>query len=194
MNRSPKAGAPRAGAIPPRRLVVFLAAAVAGLALAALAGLAVAKSFTVNVTKGVSVNGKSEAVASDSKGKTLYTLSGESARPRHLFCTSTDCLGTWPMLTAPSGHPSKAAGIRGKLGVLKRGSVFQVTLNGHPLYSFGPESKGQDSGEGLMIGTHIWHAVKASASSKSTNTMTTTSTTTTTSSSTSTSCLYPPCY
>ena len=195
MIRSPKAGAMRPRAMPARRRLAMLVAGVAGLAVAALAGLAVAKSFTVNVTKDVSVNGKTEAVAADSKGRTLYALGGETSRPKRLFCTASFCLSSWPMLTVPSANAklSKAAGVGGKLGVLKRGSRFQVTLNGHPLYRFsGDSSKGQANGEGLSIGSHVWHAVKASSSS---NGSTTTTTTTTTTTSTSTSCAYPPyCY
>lgn len=191
MTRSPKAGAGRDGGASARRLVVMVAAGLAGLAVAALASIAVAKSFTVNVTNHVSVGAKTESVASNSKGLTLYTLSGESAKPKHLFCTSTLCLNTWPMLTVKSAKAtlSKAGGVKGKLGTLKRGSKFQVTLNGHPLYAFSGDSKRQANGEGLNIGSHIWHAVKA-ASSKTTTTGTTTSTT---SSSTPSTCFYPPC-
>ncbi len=195
MTRSPKAGAGRHGGASARRLVVMAAAGLAGLAVAALASIAVAKSFTVNVTNHVSVGAKTESVASNSKGLTLYTLSGESAKPKHLFCTSALCLSTWPMLTVKSAKAklSKATGIKGRLGTLKRGSKFQVTLNGHPLYAFSGDSKGQAGGEGLTIGSHIWHAVKADSSSKTTSTGTTTSTTTTTTTSTSSTCsLYPP--
>ena len=166
----------------------MLAAGLAGLAVAALAGLAVAKSFTVNVTNNVSVGAATESVASNSKGLTLYTLSGESSKPWRLFCTSSVCLQTWPMLTVKSRKTklSAATGVKGKLGTLKRGSKFQVTLNGHPLYAFSGDVKGQANGEGLNIGSHIWHAVKASSSSKTTKTMSTATTT-----STSSTCLYP---
>jgi predicted lipoprotein with Yx(FWY)xxD motif len=172
----------------------MVVAGITGLAVAALAGLAVAKSVLVNVTKNVSVAGKTESVASDVKGKTLYTLGGESARPKHLFCTGVCSTSIWPMLTVKSAKSlTKAAGLKGKLGTLKRGSVLQVTLNGHPLYTFSGDGKRMANGEGLAIGSHVWHAVKASSTKTTKTTTSTGTTTTTTSTSTSSTCsLYPP--
>ncbi len=45
---------------------------------------------------------------------------------------------------------SKAAGIKGKLGVIQRGGFFQVTLGGEPLYRFAEDTKaGQANGDGI---------------------------------------------
>ena len=195
MTRSTQTSGRRDGAPRPTRHAAMAVVALAGVAVAALAALAVARSFTISVSKNVSVGSKHEAVASDSKGKTLYTLSGESARPRHLFCTDSGCLGAWPMLTTRSAKGlSKAPGIKGRLGVLKRGKTLQVTLGGHPLYRFSGDGRHQAMGEGLMIGSHTWHAVKASVSSNTTNTTTTTTTTSTTMTTTTSTCRYPPYY
>jgi predicted lipoprotein with Yx(FWY)xxD motif len=102
-------------------------------------------------------------VAVNAQGHTLYALSVESAR--HLACKSRTCLRVWPALTVRSrrAHLSRGAGVRGRLGLVSRGhGVFQVTLNGMPLYRYSGDKKpAQDRGQGLRSLGGIWHAVLA---------------------------------
>lgn len=117
-----------------------------------------------------------KTIVVDSRGRTLYELSPETAR--HLLCTKAKgCLKAWPPLEVSSAKAklTAAAGIKGKLGILRRGKIFQVTLGGHPLYRFsGDRSKpGAAAGQGLHSFGGRWHVV----ATKSTTTTPTTPTT-----------------
>jgi predicted lipoprotein with Yx(FWY)xxD motif len=110
-------------------------------------------------------------VAVNPQGRTLYTLSGESRT--HQICTSAECLKFWPPLRVSSRATKLKAGsgVHGKLGIISRsGGLFQVTLNGVPLYRFsGDKAKGQANGEGIVFpGGHVWHAVVASSAKHTT--------------------------
>jgi predicted lipoprotein with Yx(FWY)xxD motif len=89
------------------------------------------------------------SVLVDSKGFTLYVLSGESATS--IKCTGS-CATNWPPLTVPSGaQPTAGSGVSGKLSTVQRpdGSL-QVTYNGMPLYTFvGDSGPGQATGQGV---------------------------------------------
>jgi predicted lipoprotein with Yx(FWY)xxD motif len=172
---------------PPWAALVALAA-VAGAALAAFAGLAVAKSFTLKVAKNASVitgtSTKSKAIATNSAGRAVYWLSGDSKR--NSKCTQANqCLTFWPAVTVKSAtsKPTAMPGIKGKLGVWHRGKIFQVTLGGHPLYTFVQDkTRNAAHGDGLKSFGGTWHVVTATvAASGSTTTGGTTSTSTTTS-------------
>jgi predicted lipoprotein with Yx(FWY)xxD motif len=175
----------------------FAAAAVAGLvgfAIAAMLGVAVAKTFTLEVAKNARVTNQlgmtmRENIVVTSRGRALYTLSGDSQR--HPKCTKgNSCFRFWPPLTVSSRQAlSKAPGIGGKLGVWHRDGFVQVTLGGHPLYRFAPDSqRDHATGEGIHSFGGTWHVVKAAGSSGARTTTTMTTTTSTTS-----MCLYPPC-
>ncbi|HEV7177214.1 MAG TPA: hypothetical protein VGN29_17060 [Solirubrobacteraceae bacterium] len=151
---------------------------VAGIALVALAGIAVAKSFTLKVGKNEKVSNiskqgsavKTESIVVNSKGAALYWLSGDSTR--HAKCTDKTCRTNWPPLTASSAKAklSAAKGIKGKLGVSHRAGIFQVTLGGHPLYTFiADRSKGNATGDGVVAFGGTWHVIKVAGSSQSTN-------------------------
>jgi predicted lipoprotein with Yx(FWY)xxD motif len=102
-------------------------------------------------------------VLTDSRGMTLYALSGEHAGK--FICTSTACVGVWHPLSAAGSTP---AGGVGSLGTVKRpDGTEQVTYKGMPLYTFASDQQpGDAKGEGIKdVGT--WNAVKASASSAS---------------------------
>jgi len=105
----------------------------------------------------------SATVVVDSKGQTLYALSGETAH--HLKCTTALCLKFWPPLTVASAKTvlRAGAGVHGKLGTLKRpGGLLQVTLRGLPLYRFlGDASAGAASGQLVASFGGVWHAVAA---------------------------------
>ena len=141
-----------------RRLATF--GGVAMLALAAVVAVmaisANAASTTIGV-KTVKVGGKSEPIAVNSKGVTVYTLSGESTK--HLECTTHACFTAWPPVTV-HGKPT-ASGVKGKLGTLKRDGFTQVTLDGHPLYTFeGDGNKaGVANGNGIVAFGGTWHVV-----------------------------------
>jgi predicted lipoprotein with Yx(FWY)xxD motif len=134
------------------------AALLAMTGLLVLAGLAVAKSSTVGV--GVAeVKGHKDPVAVNSRGVTVYELAPESAH--HLVCTSPACLTVWPPVKV-SGKPTKAAGVAGRLGTIRRKGFTQVTLNGHPLYTFSEDNgrRGKAEGEGINNFGGVWHVFR----------------------------------
>jgi predicted lipoprotein with Yx(FWY)xxD motif len=184
--------------------------AVAGFATAALVGVALAKTFTLEVAKNAKVTNtmgvtKRENIVVNSRRRALYDLTGDSKQ--HTKCTKANgCFEVWPPVTVASRSKlSKVPGVKGKLGVWHRNGFLQVTLGGHPLYRFAPDSQRDvATGEGIHGFRGIWHVIEASATGGGTTTMTgTTSTstatttmtgTTSTSTTTTTTCLYPPCY
>jgi predicted lipoprotein with Yx(FWY)xxD motif len=180
------------------RIGLVLAAALAGVAAAALVSAAIAKTFTLKVGKHATVTNtrgvtRKEGIAVSSKGFAVYTLTGDSRR--HQECVKRNgCFALWPPVKVSSVKKlSKAPGIKGKLGKLRRDGFVQVTLGGHPLYTYAADiHRGKATGEGIKSFGGIWHVVKvrgsSSSSSSTTTTMSTstgmTSTTTTTSTST----------
>jgi predicted lipoprotein with Yx(FWY)xxD motif len=183
------------------RPAVMLAMAIAGFATAALVGVALAKTFTLQVAKGAKVTNTrsqstSENVIVNSRSRAVYALTGDSQR--HPECTKANgCFQFWfPVKVSSAKQLTKAPGISGKLGVWHRNGFFQVTLAGHPLYTFaGDTQKDAATGEGIKSFGGTWHVAKAT--NTGTNTMTTGTTTTTTGTTTGTTttpCLYPPCY
>ena len=75
-----------------------------------------------------------------------------------------------PGLAASEGrfHESQAdsrTGVTGKLGILRRDGIFQVTLAGHPLYRFAGDAgrRGVANGQGIRSFGGIWHVVVATA-------------------------------
>ena len=174
----------------PRRVhVAIVIAALAALASAALVGMAVAKTLTLQVASGASVSNqmgstKTESIVVNAKGRAVYTLSGDTTE--HPKCTKGNgCFGFWPPVTVSSAKSlSKATGVKGKLGTFKRNGIIQVTLGGHPLYTFANDHKRANAtGEGINGFSGIWHVVKGpgGSSSSSSSTPTTTGTPTTTS-------------
>jgi predicted lipoprotein with Yx(FWY)xxD motif len=161
---------------------VLLAAAVGVLALA---GSASSKSPSLSVGNSVEVGSKTEAVAVNSRGVAVYELSPETTK--HLLCASQQCLSFWPPVKVAKGAKlTKGAGLKGKLGTLKRKGFTQLTLSGHPVYTFSEDKgkKGEAHGEGIHGFGGIWHVFKEAATSppKSTNgpTMSTSTTVTST--------------
>ena len=95
-----------------------------------------------------------KTVLTNTKGLTLYTLSGEANG--RFICTGA-CLKTWPPLLVAAG--TKPTGPV-KLGTIKRPEgKTQVTFKGMPVYTFsGDGKKGEANGEGIRdVG--VWHAV-----------------------------------
>ena len=131
---------------------------IALVGVLAAAALAVAKSATVGVGS-AEVKGHKESVAVNSRGVTVYELAPESAH--HLVCTSSACLSVWPPVRA-SGSLTKAAGLQGTLGTVKRKGYRQVTLNGHPIYTFVEDGgrRGKAEGDGINNFGGVWHVFK----------------------------------
>jgi predicted lipoprotein with Yx(FWY)xxD motif len=184
--------------------------ALAGFATAALVGVAIARTFTLQVAKNAKVINTTGAIRSENivvslRGRAIYDLTGDSKN--HPKCTKAKgCFQFWPPVTVSSAKRlTKAPGVNGKLGVWHRNGFLQLTLAGHPLYTYaGDSQKHVATGEGIQSFGGTWHVLKASntnrtgtATSTGTTTSTSTSTTTTattTTSTTTTPCLYPPCY
>ncbi len=146
--------------------LAVVVAALAGLASAALVGIAVAKTLTLGVAKGAKVTNqsgstKTEGIVVNSKGRAVYTLSGDTTK--HPKCTKANgCFSFWPPVTVKSAKGmSKAASVKGKLGTFKRNGIIQVTLGGHPLYTFANDhQRNNATGEGVNGFNGIWHVVK----------------------------------
>ena len=167
--------------------VAIVVAALAGIASAAMVGLAVAKTLTLQVAKGASVTNfntgatSTEAIVVNTKGRAVYTLSGDTTK--HPKCIKANgCFGFWPPVTVSSAkHLSRATGIKGKLGVFKRNGFMQLTLGGHPLYTFSQDSKrAHATGEAVSSFHGIWHVVKDPSAKGSGNGGNTSSTSTST--------------
>jgi predicted lipoprotein with Yx(FWY)xxD motif len=152
-----------------RTPIVKLGAPVATLAIAAsFAAVALASSA---VTIGSASNSKlGENVLVSSQGRTLYTLTPETAH--HLLCKSSECLKFWPPLTVPSSSAKVklAAGVHGHVGILHRSNgKLQVTLNGRPLYRFAADhANGEVNGQNFKSFGGTWRVLSDSGSPSST--------------------------
>jgi predicted lipoprotein with Yx(FWY)xxD motif len=182
-------------------LVIAMAAALVVLSMTAFA---TAKSATLSATT-VHLNGPSgqrtEPIAVNSKGLSVYWLSPETTH--HLLCTSSTCLSFWPPVKVSSGAKLKAAGVKGKLGTLHRHGFTQLTLNGHPVYTFAEDKgkRGVAVGDGVKAFGGTWHVFKegsvksaANAPAGSSSSTSTTSMSSTTTSSSSSAPGYGPGY
>jgi predicted lipoprotein with Yx(FWY)xxD motif len=127
----------------------------------------------LHLAKAEHVGTKTEPVAVDQSGKAVYELLPETTTK--LLCTKA-CLKFWPPVTVAKGADlSAATGVKGKLGTFKRGSELQVTLNGHPLYTFSLDKvKGTAKGDGVMGFGGTWHVFKEGKAAVSMNPPTTT--------------------
>jgi predicted lipoprotein with Yx(FWY)xxD motif len=179
-----------------------------GFAVAGMVSAAVVPKPTLQVAQHASVTDQAqkmtlESIVVNGRGRAVYQLSGDSMR--HPKCTQTNgCFQFWPPVKVASVNSlHKAAAISGKLGSWRRNGFLQVTLNGHPLYTFFRDKHPHAAtGEGVVGFNGTWHVLRANSTSPSqgtaTNTTSTSSTSTSMSSSSSTTsttpCLYPPCY
>jgi predicted lipoprotein with Yx(FWY)xxD motif len=72
------------------------------------------------------------------------------------------CFKFWPPYkVSANAKLTKAKGVKGTVSKLRRGSFYQVMLNGHPLYRFLPDGdkKGSALGEGVTAFGGTWHVV-----------------------------------
>jgi predicted lipoprotein with Yx(FWY)xxD motif len=114
-----------------------------------------------SVKVAIGTTNKAHSLIVDSKGLPVYLLTGDSAS--HPECKGA-CLTYWPAVTTTSSKPTLGAGIKGKVGVWKHNKIDQVTLNGHPLYTYAQDSKGAALGEGLKSFGGVWEVMAASGS------------------------------
>jgi predicted lipoprotein with Yx(FWY)xxD motif len=152
----------------------MLVSAVGGLTIVALTGLALASSRPTLATVKNATLGKTIAV--NSGGLTVYELSPETTH--HLLCTKADgCFAFWPPVTVASAKTKLKSpkGLKGKLGILHRNGLFQLTLAGHPVYRFLEDhsKRGMANGQGLKSFGGVWHTIAAAASSQGTTPTTT---------------------
>jgi predicted lipoprotein with Yx(FWY)xxD motif len=133
-------------------------ALVATVGLLVMTALAAARSATIGVGR-ASVNGHRESIAVNARGVTIYALGPETTH--HLVCKSQACFAAWPPLKA-KGAVTKMAGVKGKVGTIKRGGFTQVTLNGKPVYTFVEDGgrRGKAEGDGINNFGGVWHVFK----------------------------------
>jgi predicted lipoprotein with Yx(FWY)xxD motif len=150
-----------------QRSALMLGVAVVSMAIVVTsAAMALASSST-------SVNSASnsklgEKILVTSSGRTLYELSPETTA--HLLCKSSECLKFWPPLKASSASKVKlGSGVHGKVGILHRsGGVSQVTLGGHPLYTFAEDKgAGEVNGQNFKGFGGVWHVLTPAGSPSS---------------------------
>ncbi len=80
------------------------------------------------------VHTKFGPVVANDRGQVLYDYADDT--PTTSACNAAWCLVDWPPLQA-AGSPTATPSITGTLGVIDgAGGVRQVTLGGHPLYTF----------------------------------------------------------
>jgi len=132
-------------------------AAIATLALAA--GTALAGSTATVGTASTSLG----TVLVNSSGRTLYLLSGETTSK--LLCTSSACLKFWPPAWSATKPKVSGSAKSSLVNWFKRSGKWQVTYDGHPLYTFAGDTKaGAVTGEGVKDGSATWWAVSPSGS------------------------------
>jgi predicted lipoprotein with Yx(FWY)xxD motif len=144
---------------------ITLPAAAAALALLALAvgtfgataaaapDATSARSATVKVA-----HSRLGKILVDSRGRTLYVLSADSARKSRCFGA---CAKNWPPLRV-SRKPTVGRGLKAsKVGTIRRSDGKpQVTYNSHPLYRFvGDTRSGQTNGQGIVAFGGRWSVV-----------------------------------
>ncbi len=147
-----------------RRLIagVLAAATIGGIVAVPLAAGAQHTRATSKATLQERKVGKYGEVVTNSAQRSLYVLSTESKGKLH--CTSS-CTPFWkPLVVAKNAKITAGSGVKGKMSHVIRGTKWQVTYNGWPLYTFvGDTAPGQWKGEKVSSFGGIWYLVRASA-------------------------------
>jgi predicted lipoprotein with Yx(FWY)xxD motif len=145
-------------------LGLIAATAIAGIVIGPLfAGAQPAKQQSSKATLQERKLSNYGEVLTDSAGFSLYVLSTESKGTLH--CTSTACVTNWPpLLVAKSSKITVASGVKGKISHVARGTKWQVTYNGWPVYTFiGDSGPGKWKGEKIVAFGGTWYLVDAAA-------------------------------
>ena len=106
-----------------------------------------------------------KGVLANSSSRSLYVLSAEQGTSIH--CAAS-CLTTWPPLLVTSSTTSIAiaAGVKGTIGFVTRGSMKQVTFNSFPVYTYsGDTAPSQACGQGIAADGGTWTLASAAATS-----------------------------
>ena len=142
-----------------RPITLAAIAAAAALAVGAFGTTATAAPATKSRSATVKVAhthlGK---ILVDSRGRSLYMLSADSARKSTCFGA---CVAAWPPLRT-SRKPTVGRGLKAsKVGRIKRSDgQSQVTYNGHPLYRFVNDMKpGDTNGQGITAFGGRWYVL-----------------------------------
>jgi predicted lipoprotein with Yx(FWY)xxD motif len=91
-------------------------------------------------------------------GSAVYVFDKDVPGSGASACSGT-CANLWPAVTTTSAGP-QVDGVTGTVGTITRdGGTKQLTLDGHPLYTYAGDSPGQVSGEGV---NGIWWVVSPS--------------------------------
>ena len=102
-------------------------------------------------------------ILANNQTRSLYILSIEKGAS--ISCTG-GCLSIWPPLLVPSGTTKLAfaAGVKGTIGFVTRGSMEQVTFNSYPVYTYtGDNGPGDSFGEGVVADGGTWTLANANA-------------------------------
>jgi predicted lipoprotein with Yx(FWY)xxD motif len=93
------------------------------------------------------------------QGRAVYRFDEDMPGSGRSACTGT-CGNLWHAVTTTSSAPSGSS-LTGTLGTIPAsGDTKQLTLDGHPLYTYaGDSASGQIGGEGVM---HLWWLVSPS--------------------------------
>lgn len=106
-----------------------------------------AASAVVVKTGSATVSGSTTTVLTDAQGATLYYRTGDG--PTTITCTGS-CAANWPPVLLPSGDPTGAPSVTGKLTVFAGANGRQVLYNGHPLYLWVKDTApGQATGQNI---------------------------------------------
>ena len=143
-------------------LRLSLAIACVAAAFGALSGVASAASSKTSFAlkmESVSVTAGGKTVKHDvlvnGAGHAVYLLTGDSTK--HPECATTTCLGDWPAVTSSAKSPALGKGVSGKVAVWHHNGINQLTINGHPLYTYlADSSAGEATGNGLKSFGGTW--------------------------------------
>jgi predicted lipoprotein with Yx(FWY)xxD motif len=145
------------------RILGLLASAAAVCAIVFAVVPALGANRPKLTLKSENVKALNAHVLADTHARTLYRLKPETVH--HLLCTSSSCLSLWPPMTvsSKSTQVKLPSGVHGKVGFLKRGKRFQVTLKGLPLYRYaGDSGPRQGNGQGIRSFGGVWKSITVS--------------------------------
>ncbi|MGH9294566.1 MAG: hypothetical protein ACRD0B_04475 [Acidimicrobiales bacterium] len=147
--------------------MALAAAATLSAVPAAVAFSPSAEAATSPMVRAVSVRGYGSVLA-NSRRDSLYLLTNE-VRAK-LRCTG-GCLHLWtPVYVKKSKRITVGAGVKGRLGRVRRGTRYQVTFNSYPVYTYvGDHHRPAEAhGEGVVFGPKAtWYLIRASAKTPS---------------------------
>jgi predicted lipoprotein with Yx(FWY)xxD motif len=137
--------------------IILITAAVALFAAVSISAAVAGPSKGSRASVGVSQSAFGRILV-DGRGHSLYMFAMDKGRMSSCYGA---CAANWPPVIS-SGKPRVRAGAKQSLiGRTKRmDGRWQVTYNGHPLYTFVKDTaKGQTNGEGLIAFGAEWDLV-----------------------------------